>query len=1035
MVAVTADKVIVELEARLGRYNANINASERNFNRRMNDMRRSGTHTEGVVRRSFGNMASSALALTVGLGGLTLAVREVAQLADKFTRFENRLKTAGIEGENLTRVGDRLFEVANRNGVEIEALGSVYARASLASKELGASQGQLDTFTRAVADALRVQGSSAEASRGALLQLSQALGQDVVRAEEFNSILEGALPIAQAAARGIDRFEGSVAKLRTAIINGEVTSKEFFEGILSDAPTLAAQAAKANLTLENSFTALYNQLARGIGQTDKSLGATEKLSDGILFLANNLGSLGEALTVITAALGSRLVASLTRAATEQAAYAAQVARGNVVTLGSARASEQQAAASLASARADEQAKASALAKARAVQQSAVVSTTDANAQFQRAAATKQLTALENQATAATARRIAAEQAHAAALGRTTVAARAAGVAFRAYAALSGLLGGPLGIALTALAGTYLIVSNRTAEAAERTEKLQAEMRQLGLLADDAADALDGTAESLENLADDQIRRKIRETIETIEGLKTSGPLQSIFGPLFDPESLRIDQVQEFAEAFRTNINPEIRAAGAEIEGLVKGIEDGTISADDLDKQLADIASRNLGSGVDSLLASLREIGPTILAAQPYLDRLERQLDGFTFAPRGGRRTENRAAGEAQRRETRGFLGERTRVASLDEETRAIERRAEAIQKEAEKAKIAITAEQALAQARKEIRIEANAEERERVTRLAQQDAETIADLQRAVETYGNERQQAVDRAVRGLSEVATPEQIARAREYAGTLFDLAEQERQRQVLSTEGRDAAIRGIEQEAAQLGVVGGALVELQFKQQRLNEIRAEGIPITRQIIEAVNAEAEAVRQVFERSEAANRPLRNQIEIADAVRQGFIDVGKAGVDGFDGLADAASRALDNIAQMILEMYVLKPLVESIFGATGTGFGGAAGGLFAGFFANGGRIPAGQFGIVGERGPEAVRATGGGIEVLPNSSLRPLSQTTNNGGSVTYNIDARGAEAGVEQRIMRALKQVNSSIESRAVRAVATTNSAGGQPSRAIRR
>src|SRR5690606_38164176 len=126
-------------------------------------------------------------------------------------------------------------------------------------------------------------------------------------------ILEGALPIAQAAARGIARFEGSVAKLRKAIINGEVSSREFFEGILKDAPTLAKQAAQANLTLENSFTALYNQLARGIGQTDKALGASERLSQGIIFLADNLGTLGEALAVITAAVGARLVSGLVKA--------------------------------------------------------------------------------------------------------------------------------------------------------------------------------------------------------------------------------------------------------------------------------------------------------------------------------------------------------------------------------------------------------------------------------------------------------------------------------------------------------------------------------------------------------------------------------------------------------------------------------------------------------------------------------------------------------------------------------------------------
>jgi len=60
----------------------------------------------------------------------------------------------------------------------------------------------------------------------------------------------------------------------------------------------------------------------------------------------------------------------------------------------------------------------------------------------------------------------------------------------------------------------------------------------------------------------------------------------------------------------------------------------------------------------------------------------------------------------------------------------------------------------------------------------------------------------------------------------------------------------------------------------------------------------------------------------------------------------------------------------KSIFGGIGD--------LFGGFFANGGMIPAGKFGIVGERGPEFV----GG----------PASVTPMGGGSVVYNINATDA-------------------------------------------
>ena len=67
------------------------------------------------------------------------------------------------------------------------------------------------------------------------------------------------------------------------------------------------------------------------------------------------------------------------------------------------------------------------------------------------------------------------------------------------------------------------------------------------------------------------------------------------------------------------------------------------------------------------------------------------------------------------------------------------------------------------------------------------------------------------------------------------------------------------------------------------------------------------------------------------------------------------------------------------LFGTIGNIFSGAKN-LFSGFFANGGTIPQGRFGIVGERGPEFV----GG----------PASVTPMTGTNVTYNINAVDARS-----------------------------------------
>ena len=74
----------------------------------------------------------------------------------------------------------------------------------------------------------------------------------------------------------------------------------------------------------------------------------------------------------------------------------------------------------------------------------------------------------------------------------------------------------------------------------------------------------------------------------------------------------------------------------------------------------------------------------------------------------------------------------------------------------------------------------------------------------------------------------------------------------------------------------------------------------------------------------------------------------------------------------------------------TALAFFTGGGSLFAGFFAEGGKIPAGKFGVVGEEGPELI---GGPASVTPMTS--PQMQTTSQGDvNINFNIntiDARG--------------------------------------------
>lgn len=224
------------------------------------------------------------IAAMIGAAG----IGAISRASDAFVTLTNQIKVTGAVVSDVTAIQERLFAAANKNGVEIGALGTLYSRVAMAGKELGISQETLLQFTDGVTAALKVQGGSAASASGALLQLSQALGSGIVRAEEFNSILEGAKPIADAAARGMDGMNGSVAKLRTAILAGTVTSKQFFDATMKGFEETKKQAAAASMTTGQSLTALENSFINLIGQMDKMTGTSKLISGGIASISKAL---------------------------------------------------------------------------------------------------------------------------------------------------------------------------------------------------------------------------------------------------------------------------------------------------------------------------------------------------------------------------------------------------------------------------------------------------------------------------------------------------------------------------------------------------------------------------------------------------------------------------------------------------------------------------------------------------------------------------------------------------------------------------
>jgi hypothetical protein len=107
------------------------------------------------------------------------------------------------------------------------------------------------------------------------------------------------------------------------------------------------------------------------------------------------------------------------------------------------------------------------------------------------------------------------------------------------------------------------------------------------------------------------------------------------------------------------------------------------------------------------------------------------------------------------------------------------------------------------------------------------------------------------------------------------------------------------------------------------------------------------------------------------------------------DGLISGTLNIREAISGLLADLgkLFINHAFQALFSGGGGGGGGLFGSLFAGFFANGGRIPAGQYGIVGEAGPELVR---GPADVTPVEMISTDDAGGSGGGAPNVDVHVR---------------------------------------------
>jgi hypothetical protein len=135
--ATETEQLVVALEARVRDFERNFKKAPRvandNFSKVEARARQSAIRLEQSMA-SAANGVSNRLKAVAGTVAAAFSTRELVALTDSYTRFTNQLKVAGLEGQALGDTQNRLFGIAQKYGVQLEAVATLYGRNAASAK-------------------------------------------------------------------------------------------------------------------------------------------------------------------------------------------------------------------------------------------------------------------------------------------------------------------------------------------------------------------------------------------------------------------------------------------------------------------------------------------------------------------------------------------------------------------------------------------------------------------------------------------------------------------------------------------------------------------------------------------------------------------------------------------------------------------------------------------------------------------------------------------------------------------------------------
>ena len=320
-------------------------------------------------------------------------------------------------------------------------------------RDLGYSTNDTIDFIEAMSNSYTLNAVAADKVQTSIGVINKAMITGKVSGKQWQQLMESTPNIASALADSLKKNEVAIKKLG---LSGQISMRQLAEAMIKARDETGKMADGMGNTIKDGFTQISNSFGVLIGEINSNAGLTQGLASGLKIIADNIG-------LVTGAAGVFVSIGLGR-------YFGRLS-DSVINATKTTLNNRTAQISLAQTQ---------LAAVKTLQAKAVAEANAARFEAQRAVGLKANLIAQNNLTAAINRQTQANNQLALAQSRVDALTSKMGLLSRASSGLLGLLGGPMGLAVTALTvgSAFFSMRDGAEEAKKPIEELQLPVDQL-----------------------------------------------------------------------------------------------------------------------------------------------------------------------------------------------------------------------------------------------------------------------------------------------------------------------------------------------------------------------------------------------------------------------------------------------------------------------------------------------------------------------------------------------------------------------------